>query len=126
MSNEILDELNSSFVSAEKEFDGEKLAPYTEGSRLLLLQVRDDEDSPMYFVWAFLYLHILLAKNRKEAIKIAWNKDKFRESLLEWIEKKTEADRDKATILASKIIEEASRGAVDIVPSIGQAKPGNA
>lgn len=126
MSNEILDELNSSFVSPEKEFDGEKLAPYTEGSRLLLLQVRDDEDSPMYFVWAFLYLHILLAKNRKEAIKIAWNKDKFRESLLEWIEKKTEADRDKATILVSKIIEEASRGAVDIVPSIGQVKSGNA
>lgn len=126
MNNEILDELNSSFVSPEKEFDGEKLAPYTEGSRLLLLQVRDDEDSPMYFVWAFLYLHILLAKNRKEAIKIAWNKDKFRESLLEWIEKKTEADRDGATILVSKIIEEASRGAVDIVPSIGQTKQGNA
>ena len=125
MSNEILDELNASFVSPEREFEGEKLAPYTEGSRLLLLQVRDEQDSPMYFIWSFLYLHILLAKNRKEAIRIAWNKDIFRESLLEWIEKKTESDRDKATLLVSKIIEEGSRGAVDVVSVPGQTR-GNA
>jgi len=75
MSNEILDELNASFVSGEREFKGEALAPYTEGSRLLLLQVRDENDSSIFFVWSFLYLHILLRKNRKEAIKLAWNRD---------------------------------------------------
>ena len=125
MSNEILDELNASFVSPEREFQGEKLAPYTEGSRLLLLQVRDDADSPMYFIWSFLYLHILLAKNRKEAIKIAWNKDGFRESLLEWIEKKKDADRDAATLLVSKIIDEGNRGSVDVVSTPGQTTRGN-
>ena len=71
MSNEILEELNASFVSPDREFKGEKLAQYTEGSRLLLMQVRDDGDSSIYFIWSFLYLHILLAKNRKEAIKLA-------------------------------------------------------
>ena len=125
MSNEILDELNASFVSPDREFKGEKLAPYTEGSRLLLLQVRDDEDSPMYFIWSFLYLHILLAKNRKEAIKIAWNKEGFRESLLEWIEKKKDADRDAATLLVSQIIDEGNRGSVDVVSTPGQTTRGN-
>jgi hypothetical protein len=125
MSNEILDELNASFVSPEKDYKGEVLAPYTEGSRLLLMQVRDDGDSSIYFIWSFLYLHILLAKNRKEAIKIAWNKDNFRESLMDWVSNKTEADRDLATSLVSKIIEESNRGQVEVVAGSGQNKLGN-
>jgi hypothetical protein len=125
MSNEILDELNASFVSPEKDYKGEALAPYTEGSRLLLMQVRDDGDSSIYFIWSFLYLHILLAKNRKEAIKIAWNKDNFRESLMDWVSNKTEADRDLATSLVSKIIEESNRGQVEVVAGAGQNKLGN-
>jgi hypothetical protein len=125
MSNEILDELNASFVSPEKDYKGEVLAPYTEGSRLLLMQVRDDGDSSIYFIWSFLYLHILLAKNRKEAIKIAWNKDNFRESLMDWVSNKTEADRDLATSLVSKIIEESNRGQVEVVADAGQNKLGN-
>ena len=118
MSNEILDELNASFVSPERDFKGEALAPYTEGSRLLLMQVRDDGDSSIYFIWSFLYLHILLAKNRKEAIKLAWNKDNFRESLMGWVSSKTEADRDLATIIVSKIIEESNKGQVEVVAGI--------
>ena len=125
MSNEILDELNASFVSPERDFKGEALAPYTEGSRLLLMQVRDDVDSPTYFIWSFLYLHILLAKNRKEAIKLAWNKDNFRESLMDWVSSKTEADRDLATIIVSKIIEESNKGQVEVVAGIGQGQVGN-
>lgn len=115
MSNEILDELNSSFVSPEREFNGERLAPYTEGSRLLLLQVRDDGDSSVYFIWSFIYLHILLAKNRKEAIKLAWKRDDFRESLLDWISSKNEKDRDGATTLVTSIIEEASKSSVEVI-----------
>ena len=125
MNDEILDELNSSFVSPEREFKGEKIAPYTEGSRLLLFQLRDEQDSSIYFIWAFLYLHILLAKNRTEAIKLAWNKDNFRESLMGWVSSKTEADRDLATIMASKIIEESNKGQVEVVAGIGQGQAGN-
>jgi len=125
MSNEILDELNASFVSPDREFKGEKLAQYTEGSRLLLMQVRDDGDSSIYFIWSFLYLHILLAKNRKEAIKLAWNKDNFRESLMDWVADKNEKDRDDATLLVSKIIEEANKGQVDVVKGVGQNQGGN-
>jgi len=125
MSNEILEELNASFVSPDKEFKGEKLAQYTEGSRLLLMQVRDDGDSSIYFIWSFLYLHILLAKNRKEAVKLAWNKDNFRESLMDWVADKNEKDRDEATLLVSKIIEEANKGQVDVVKAAGQGQGGN-
>jgi hypothetical protein len=127
MSMTLDEELNSSFVSPEREFMGEKLAPYTEGSRLLLLQVRDDEDSSIYFIWAFVYMHIQLAKDRKEAIKLAWNKNLFREKLFLWADNKTQDDRERATTLASSIIEEASKGQVEIVPTAGASEQlGNA
>jgi hypothetical protein len=110
MSISLEDELNATFVSNEKEFMGEKLAPYTEGSRLLLLQVRDDNDSSIYFIWSFIYAH----PNSQEAEgcnqAMAWNRDLFREKIMEYIEGKTEADRDIATTIVSNILDEAQRG----------------
>jgi hypothetical protein len=112
--NEILDsELNSAFISQEREFCGEKIAPYTEGSRLLLMQAKTDEDVPLFFVWSFLFLHIQLAKNKREAIKLAWDKDTFREKVLDWADTKTSKDRDEATALVGLILEEASKGIVE-------------
>jgi len=119
MSISLEEELNSTFVSPEREFMGEKLAPYTEGSRLLLLQIRDDEDSSIYFIWAFVYMHIELAKDRKEAIKLAWNKNLFREKLFLWADNKTQSDRDIATNLVSSIIEEATKGQIEVLPTPG-------
>ena len=115
MSEDILDELNSNFVAPHREFNGEKLAPYTEGSRLLMLQIKDQEDSSVWFVWCFLYMHILLAKNKKEAIKLAWNKELFKEKLLEWVDNKTESERNNATSIVSGIIEESLRSRIEIV-----------
>ena len=126
MSISLEDELNATFVSNEKEFMEEKLAPYTEGSRLLLLQVRDDNDSSIYFIWSFIYVHILLAKNKKDAIKLCWNRDLFREKIMEYIEGKTEADRDIATTIVSNILDEAQKGKVDVIPAPHQPDLGNA
>jgi hypothetical protein len=112
--NEILDsELNSAFVAPEREFCGEQLAPYTEGSRLLLMQSKSEEDSSIFFVWAFVFLHIQLAKNRKEAIRLSWNKELFREKVLDWADTKTPKDREAATSLVGDILEEAARGIVE-------------
>jgi hypothetical protein len=112
--NEILDsELNSAFISQERDFCGEKLAPYTEGSRLLLMQAKTDEDVPLFFVWSFLFLHIQLAKSKREAIKLAWDKDAFREKVLDWADTKTAKDREEATNLVGLILEEASKGVVE-------------
>jgi len=126
MSISLEEELNSAFISTEKEFMGEKLAPYTEGSRLLLLQVRDDNDSSIYFIWSFIYVHLLLAKNKKDAIKLCWNKDLFREKIMEYIEVKTEADREVATTIVSNILDEAQKGKVDVIPAPHQSDLGNA
>jgi len=126
MSISLDEELNSAFISPDKEYMGEKLAPYTEGSRLLLLQVRDDNDSSIYFIWSFIYVHILLAKNKKDAIKLCWNRDLFREKIMEYIEGKTEADRDIATTIVSNILDEAQKGKVDVIPAPHQPDLGNA
>ena len=126
MSISLEEELNSAFISPQKEFMGEKLAPYTEGSRLLLLQVRDDNDSSFYFIWSFIYVHILLAKNKKDAIKLCWNRDLFREKIMEYIEGKTEADREIATTIVSNILDEAQKGKVEAIPAPHQAELGNA
>ena len=87
--------------------------PYTEGSRLLLLQAKTDDDVPLFFVWAFVFLHIQLAKNRKETIKLAWDKEAFRDKVLLWADNKTESQREIATSLVGAILEEASRGIVE-------------
>jgi len=123
--NDILnEELNSAFIANERQFKGEAIAPYTEGSRLLLLQVRDEQDSSVFFIWAFLFMHIQLAKSKKDAIKLAWNKDLFREKVMDWIENKNEQDRAEATNIVSSIIEQSQKGQVEPVGS--NSESGNA
>ena len=117
MSDILDEELSASFVQPYKSFNGEQIAEYTEGSRLLMLQCKDKNDSPIYFIWSFLYLHLLLHKNKREAINLAWDKDAFRERVLDWVVDKTEEDRDNSTNIVSKIIEEAGKARVSIVQS---------
>jgi len=119
------EELNSAFIAPNKEYMGEPLANYTEGSRLLLMQVRDDADSSVYFIWSFIFIHIQLFKNRKEATKLAWDRDLFREKLFEYIDGKTEEDRAVAMKIVSAMIDDASKGRVDIIATPGQGEPGN-
>jgi hypothetical protein len=122
----LLQELDNSLISPDRFFKDQKLAPYTEGSRLLMLQVRDDSDSAIYFVWSFIYLHILLAEDRKRAIRLAWDKDAFREKLMDWIAEMSEEDRNTASIMCSSILSEANKARVNVIPSAIAAPPGNA
>jgi len=122
----LLQELDNSLISPDRYFKDQKLAPYTEGSRLLMLQVRDDSDSAIYFVWSFIYLHILLAEDRKRAIRLAWDKDAFREKLMDWIAEMSEEDRNTASLMCSSILSEANKARVNVIPSAVAAPPGNA
>jgi hypothetical protein len=119
MSDILNEELDSAFVAPARQFNGEELAPYTEGSRLLLMQVRGDEDSPIYFIWSFVFMHIQIAKNRKDAIRLAWNKQEFREKLMDWVSLKTQDDLDSATAIVTLIIDEANKGQVEAVKQGG-------
>jgi len=122
----LLQELDNSLISPDRFFKDQRLAPYTEGSRLLMLQVRDDSDSAIYFVWSFIYLHILLAEDRKKTIRLAWDKDAFREKLMDWIVEMTEDDRNTASVMCSAILAEANKARVNVIPSAIAAPPGNA
>lgn len=122
----LLQELDNSLISPDRYFKDQKLAPYTEGSRLLMLQVRDDSDSAIYFVWSFIYLHILLAEDRKRTIRLAWDKDAFREKLMDWIAEMSEDDRNTASVMCSVILAEANKARVNVIPSAIAAPPGNA
>jgi hypothetical protein len=121
----LLQELDDAFVAPDRYFKNEKLAPYTEGSRLLILQTRDASDSPIFFVYSFVYIHVLLAKNRKAAIKLAWDKDAFRERVLEWSENISEKERDDASLLVSSILNQANKARVNVIPSGVPEPPGN-
>jgi len=122
----LLQELDNSLISPDRFFKDQRLAPYTEGSRLLMLQVRDDSDSAIYFVWSFIYLHILLAEDRKKTIRLAWDKDAFREKLMDWIAEMSEDDRTTASLMCSAILSEANKARVNVIPSAIAAPPGNA
>ena len=122
----LLQELDNSLISPDRFFKDQRLAPYTEGSRLLMLQVRDDSDSAIYFVWSFIYLHILLGEDRKKTIRLAWDKDAFREKLMDWIAEMTEDDRNTASVMCSAILAEANKARVNVIPSAIAAPPGNA
>ena len=122
----LLQELDNSLISPDRFFKDQKLAPYTEGSRLLMLQVRDDSDSAIYFVWSFIYLHILLAEDRKKTIRLAWDKDAFREKLMDWIAEMSEDDRNTASLMCSAILSDANKARVNVIPSAIAAPPGNA
>jgi hypothetical protein len=69
-------------------------------------------------------MHIQLAKNKKDAIKLAWNKDLFREKVMDWIENKNEQDRAEATNIVSSIIEQSQKGQVEPIGS--NSESGNA
>jgi len=121
----LLQELDQAFISPDRYFKDQKLAPYTEGSRLLMIQIRNENDSPIFFVYAFIYLHILLARSRKEAIKLAWDQDVFRERLMEWSENLGEEDRDTASLLVANILNESNKSKVNVIPSGVPQPPGN-
>ena len=125
MSDILSEALDSSFIAPERKFKGEELAPYTEGSRLLMIQARSEEDSTQFFIWSFIYIHIQIKKNRKEAIRLCWNRDLLREKILDWILDKTESDRETAGSLVSSILDEASKGQVEPIPSPGAIDQGN-
>ena len=59
------------------------------------------------------------------AIKLAWNKDLFREKIIEYIEGKNETSRDVATKIVSAMVDEAQKGRVEVVQTHGLPESGN-
>lgn len=119
-------ELDGAFISGERTWKGQPLAPYTEGSRLLMAQVRSEHDAGLFFIWAFLYLHLELKKDRKNAIRLCWNREAFREAVLDFSSGMTMADRDSAAVIVNAMLDEAARAETEVQPSGKPPPPGNA
>jgi hypothetical protein len=123
---DLAQELNASFVADERTWKGQPLAPYTEGSRLLMSQIRSEHDAGLFFIWAFLYLHLQLKKDRKQAIRLCWDRDAFREAVLDFSAGMSMADRDLAAAIVNAMLDEAARAETEVLPSGRPAPPGNA
>jgi len=119
-------ELNGAFVGSDRSWKGRPLAAYTEGSRLLLSQIRSEEDAGLFFIWAFLYLHLELKKDRKNAIRLCWDKPAFREAVLDFSAEMTPYDREVAAAIVNSMLDEAAKAETEVVPSGKPAPPGNA
>jgi hypothetical protein len=119
-------ELDGAFVSGERTWKGQPLAPYTEGSRLLMAQVRSEDDAGLFFIWAFLYLHLELRKDRKNAIRLCWNREAFREAVLDFSSGMTIADRDSAAAVVNAMLDEAAQAETEVQATGRPAPPGNA
>lgn len=119
-------ELDGAFVSGGRMWKGLPLAPYTEGSRLLMAQVRSEDDTGLFFIWAFLYLHLELKKDRKNAIRLCWNREAFREAVLDFSSGMAMADRDSAAVIVNAMLDEAARAETEVQSSGKPAPPGNA
>ena len=122
---DISQELNGAFVSGERTWRGQALAPYTEGSRLLLSQIRSEDDAGLFFIWAFLYLHLELKKDRRNAIRLCWDKPAFREAVLDFSAGMTLHDRDLAASIVNAVLDEAGKAETEVIPSGKPAPPGN-
>lgn len=118
--SDIAQELDGAFVLNTRTWKGQVLAPYTEGSRILLAQIRGKEDVGLYFIYAFLFLHLELKKDRRNAIRLCWDKEAFREAVLDFSSEMSISDRDHAATIVSSILDEAEKAETEAIPS---AKP---
>jgi len=92
--------LDKSFVITERTFKGQKLGKFTLGTRIVVNQIREESDTTEFFIWSTLYC---LTQPRGELVKLAWDKAKFREAVLNWSDSFVEADFMEGV----KIVEEA-------------------
>jgi len=81
--------LDKSFVINERMFKGNKVGKFTLGTRIVMNQIREEADTTEFFIWSSLYC---LTHPRSELVKLAWDKAKFREAVLNWSDDFNEAD----------------------------------
>ena len=81
--------LDKSFVINERLFKGQKLNKFSLGTRIVINQIREEIDTTEFFIWSTLFC---LVQTRAELVKLAWDKAKFREAVLNWSDDFTEQD----------------------------------
>ena len=119
-------ELDGAFVSGTRTWKDRPLAPYTEGSRLLLSQIRSEDEGGLFFIYAFIFIHLELARDRRAAIRLCWDKPAFREAVIDFSAGLSLADRDRAAAIVNAVLDESARAETEVPPTGRPAPPGNA
>jgi hypothetical protein len=102
---------DQSFALNQRTFKGQKLNKFTLGHRVILNQIREDNDSIEFFVWSSIFT---LLKNKEEVIDLAWNKTKFRKAVIEWVDTLRASDYDEAVNIVNSIYNEISESRVEV------------
>lgn len=98
--------LDKSFALGERHFKGQKLNKFTLGHRIILNQVREEQDSTEFFIWSTLFC---LISPREKLVDLGWDKLNFRNAVLDWADSFVEED----FIEAVKIVEDVFKEITD-------------
>ena len=101
--------LDKSFVINERMFKGNKVGKFTLGTRIVMNQIREEADTTEFFIWSSLYC---LTHPRSELVKLAWDKAKFREAVLNWSDEFNESDFIEGVKIVDEIFSEISEARV--------------
>lgn len=104
--------MNDDYILPAHEFKGQELHAWCEATRVLYLNIFE-ESNITFSCYSLIYLLAEYAKDKKGTIKTVFNKDKFRENVMEWISEFTEDDRKTASELAALILDDGERGKVE-------------
>lgn len=98
--------LDKTFALGERQFKGQKLNKFTLGHRIILNQIREEQDSTEFFIWSTLFC---LITPRQKLVELGWDKNKFRGAVLDWADNFVEED----FIEAVKIVEDVFKEITD-------------
>lgn len=95
--------LDKTFALGERQFKGQKLNKFTLGHRIILNQVREEQDSTEFFIWSTLFC---LITPRERLVELGWDKNKFRGAVLDWADKFAEEDFVEAVKIVEDVFKE--------------------
>ena len=95
--------LDKTFALGERQFKGQKLNKFTLGHRIILNQVREEEDSTEFFIWSTLFC---LVTPREKLVELGWSKNKFRGAVLDWADRFVEEDFVEAVKIVEDVFKE--------------------
>lgn len=117
-------DLAKQFLHPGYTWRGLALRPYTGGTDLLFNQIFDNNDAPFTIFLSFIFVHV---EEREKLIALCWDKLKFRQALLAWIDELgplSNEDKTAAMELFEEVRSWARKSAVEVIPddSLGQKK----
>lgn len=110
---------NASFALNQRQFKGQRLNKFTLGHRIVLNQIREQDDSVEFFIWSTVFS---LIKSRDEVVNLAWNKARFRKAVIDWVDTMRQEDFDEAVKVVNSIYEEINGSAVEVLDGVDADK----